>query len=154
MNVNFVEMAQTRLRDLKERDGHLESTERGIAEQRRTLKAEIDRVNAALEVYREFTGMPSAEPPRDQATLVTGDLKDMTIADACELIMQAQGGQADVTMLLRTLVQVGKVGTARGAYGTIVNTLKRFPNRFFKVKPGRWGLVQHAKNEVQAAMLR
>ena len=154
MSDSFLDVAEVRLRELRERDRHLEDTARGIEEQRKALKADIERLQAAIDLYTEMMGLPPRETPKEQTALAFGQLKDMTIADACESIMRAQGGEANVTMLVRTLSQAGKLKESRGAYGTIVNTLKRFPNRFHKAKPGQWRLVQHSENREWKEMVR
>lgn len=139
---DFIERAQVQLRELQEQDTHLANTQRGLEEQRGAMAAEMERITGAIEVYGRLMGVASGEPLEDQAPLLADDLKKMTIADGCEVIMRSQGGEAAAMMLLRTLQKIGKISRSKGSYGTIVRTLSRFGGRFYKVRPGRWGLVE------------
>jgi hypothetical protein len=56
--------------------------------------------------------------------------------------MEAQGGQATVTGIIDALRRAGKLGKSKRAnYGTVVQAMKRYPERFYKVRPGLWGLM-------------
>lgn len=146
MSEEFLEKARTQLGELQEKDTHLASTQRGIEELRRQLADEMAHIKAAIDVYSRLMGVATAEPLHNQVPLLADDLRQMTIAHGCEAIMRSQGGEADVTMLLRTLQQVEKVSKSRGSYGTIVRSLSRSGDRFYKVRPGRWGLTEFRGN--------
>jgi hypothetical protein len=141
----FVERAQEHLRQLREQRNHLAHTQRGIQQQLESVDGQMRQVVAAVQLYRRLMNLESPEPPREQPPLVSVDLANMTIADGCEAIMRAQGGQAPVIALVKALQQAGKISSSsRGNYGTIVRTMSRFPDRFAKAKPGVWRLVDDA----------
>jgi hypothetical protein len=153
MAEQFIERAEIQLRELRDQRNHLAHTLRGVRQQLDLIDQQMQQVMAAVEVYRQLMHLPSSEPPKEQRALVSVDLKSMTIADGCEAIMRAQGGQARVTMLLTALQQAGKMSPSRGGYGTIVRTMSRFPDRFVKTRPGLWRLADIGGTEQLAAAL-
>lgn len=144
--VEFIQRAEGELRALRSESSDLEEEERRIAQRRQQIAHQIESLVQSIAVYRRVMGLPPG-PEAAQAALplVRGSLRTATIHDACQMIMEAQGGQATVTSIIDALRRAGKLGKGkRGNYGTVVQAMKRYPGRFYKIRPGLWGLVSPA----------
>jgi hypothetical protein len=110
-----------------------------------TKQAEVAKIDAFLEMYQRYAGdadAPEALSPQSQPPLA--NLKHMTIHDACVAIMRNQGGTARMVDMVKVLERAGKLKSSshRGNYGSVVQTLQRFPSRFRKTEErGVWQLI-------------
>ena len=96
----------------------------------------LNKIRAFLELLNQYTRPPAGQP-------LAKDLANMTIADASAAVLRSLGGEARLTDIIKTLRRVGKLPeSTRGAYSTLVQTLKRYPKRFDKTRAGVWRLVE------------
>jgi hypothetical protein len=113
------------------------------------LNDEEFMVENSIGLYRRLMGVG------DPATAY-GDLKAMTILNACEAILKANGGEADATVMVKALQDAGKVQPGKNAYNVVATQLYRSRDRFHRVGRGRWSLgpapaeEAHAKVETSA----
>ncbi len=102
------------------------------------VEERLGKIRAFVELFSQYTRPAAGQP-------LAKDLANMTIADASAAILRSLGGEARLTELIKTLRSVGKLPTStRGAYSTLVQTLKRYPKIFEKTRAGVWKLVDEA----------
>jgi len=154
MQDEFVVKVLSKVRDIKERDAHLASTERGIAEQRASLARELIRLDEALKTYAEVMRLPAVQLTDADATAQDlsdefgVDLRTLTVADGADRVLRRLDGRARATLIVEILTRAGKLRgeSVNANYATVVQALDRDP-RFRKVKPGVWALVAVADDE-------
>lgn len=119
--------------------------------ERLELLARLGEVEVTLRVLRRLHGEPDLPP----GTLPLHELQAMTVARACERLLQTRGGEASAIFLVRSLEDAGKFsrGTRSAHYGTLVRTLKRRPQTFFQPSTGRWGLVEMRPDRAAPAIV-
>lgn len=104
-----------------------------IDTERNRLHHEISRLEAAVEVLREYGPHQGAQP----SARYTG----MTIADAIEKYLGEVGGTAKLTDIRDDLVRGGLLaGKPETRYGTLVQTMRRNNARFEQAGKGLWKL--------------
>ncbi len=127
---------------IREKIEALNFKETDLLQQLDDVKRAKDRYQAAWEIYQDEMG--------DEARAVTApgripdaELVQMTIADASAALMREAGGAARVTDIVRRLRVSGKTkAKGTGAYATVIKTLQRNPERFYRVDTGKWGLME------------
>jgi hypothetical protein len=143
MNDDFLQRATARLAELTNEDGHLETMQRGITQKREALAAEIKRLSDGLDLYRSVMGLGATS---SNPTLSLGDLPnflELTLYDGIAAVMRRHGGRARVGELRDVLSESGKMtGKPANRYNTLVATMERFPEKFRRVGPGEWELVE------------
>ncbi len=118
--------------------------------ERLELLVRLGEVEVTLRVLRRLHGEPDLPP----GTLPLHELQAMTVARACERLLQARGGEAPAIFLVRSLEDAGKFrrGTRSAHYGTLVRTLRRRPQTFFQPSTGRWALVEMRPDRAAAGL--
>jgi hypothetical protein len=148
----FVERCLEELLQRQEKDAHLAATEKGIAAEREFLRADVERIVRALDTYGEFMGI-SIVAPASASAQAAGEspatFAGVSVADACERLLRAEGGTAKVTKLLDALEVGGKFerGSRNAHYATIISAMGNHPDRFTKVATGEWALVAESRRE-------
>jgi hypothetical protein len=149
-NDTFVRRARDELAALQAEDNRLADTQRDIAHQRHVVAARISRVEAALEYYEllmRITNHPDAPAltrpsvqPRQPS--LRGRRSTTTIANTCEQLLLAHGGEATVIDLVADLVDRGEVPPEekRQVYRKLTATMVR-DQRFQRRGTARFGLA-------------
>lgn len=100
---------------------------------------EVHRLRVALEVLNEVSPEDDSSPD--------GRFDGMTIAEAAAVVFRERGGRARLTEVRDALAEAGKLsGKPEGMYGTLVQTLKRHPNRFVQIDKGVWTMRPDPSN--------
>lgn len=138
---SFIERTRTKRAELIADRERLEDERRRLAERIDGVDVEIARIDGHLDFY--VATMEVAGPPSPMATPKYGNLKKMTVVQGCEAILRAEGGKAKATLIRDMLVKSGKLrGSARNNYATIVQAMKRSPEKFYNDKgTGEWRLA-------------
>ncbi|HVS05501.1 MAG TPA: hypothetical protein VHK65_04965 [Candidatus Dormibacteraeota bacterium] len=141
-----IQSEQSALASANEQDliGRARADEEQLGQRMRELELELTAVEERLSKIRAFIELFSQYArPADASQPPPKDLANMTIADASAAILRSLGGEARLTELIKTLRRAGKLPTnSRGAYATLVQTLKRYPKRFERERAGVWKLVE------------
>jgi hypothetical protein len=104
--------------------------------------AEIAKIQAAMEVLREYVPLGLLPGIDENIAAVYGNLKGMTVPDGIATILRMRREPATARELMEILVQAGKVrGPTQNAHIGILGALKRNPQRFRRVG-STWTLVQ------------
>jgi hypothetical protein len=103
--------------------------------------AEIARIQAALEVLRDYVPLGVLPGIDENIAAIYGNLKGMTVPDGIAKILAMRGEPATARELLEILVQGGKMREVNNVgHISILGALKRNPERFKRVG-GAWTLV-------------
>lgn len=122
-----------------------------LSERLNLIDREITEIDGHLEFYIGVMGVTNEA--EKIATARYGDLANMTVVEGCEAILRAEGGRARATRIRELLEKAGKLkGSPNANYATIVQAMKRFPDRF-QTTPGsgEWEVV--ANNTPEADLL-
>jgi hypothetical protein len=104
--------------------------------------AEIARIQAALEVLRDYVPLGVLPGIDENIAAIYGNLKGMTVPDGIAKILAMRGEPATARELLEILVQGGKMREVNNVgHISILGALKRNPQRFKRVG-GAWTLVR------------
>jgi hypothetical protein len=130
---DFIARANAELAELKERRLELQNRQAQLDHDWSVLADEEAVVQNSISFYRRVMGVG------DPATAY-GDLKAMTILNACEAILKAHGGEADAPVMVAALQEAGKLQPGKNAYNIMATQLYRSRDRFHRVGRGRWAL--------------
>jgi hypothetical protein len=158
---SFIEITERNIERLMDEDGHLEATARGIEQRRAELRREIEKGLTALDYYRQVMGVPanltsSRVAQQGDATPVSVKVVEPrrhrrgqgeTVADRVEDFMKANGNEALVADVAAHLIEMGLYpeDERQGLYRRVYSTMLR-DKRFYKVEPGKFGLVPQGKS--------
>jgi hypothetical protein len=138
---SFIERTRAKRAELIADRERLEGERRRLAERIDALDGDIAQIDGHLDFY--VATMEVAGSPTPMAAPKYGNLKKMTVVQGCEAILRAEGGKAKATLIRDLLVKAGKLrGSSRNNYATIVQAMKRFPEKFYNVTgSGEWRLA-------------
>lgn len=150
---DFIRRADAEIQRLLEEDEHLQATLRGIEARRAELAIAIAKGTTAVDYYRQLMKLDHAEeeehPPAGVTVKVIETRKRrpkrtgaLTMADRLADYMDLNGGEALVGDLADQLVDRGVYPEEQRPtlYRRVYATLLR-DRRFYRVSPGRFGLV-------------
>ena len=103
------------------------------------LQERLGEIDAFVKMWNIYAKPVPGTPLPGQPPLA--DLRKMTIADGAASILRSMGGQAKAIEIVAMLRKSGKMN-GKGDYGSLIQTIQRFPERFEKVRPGVWRLVE------------
>lgn len=138
--MNDLQRVSSEYEALQARVSEIERESERLDVERLELLARLGEVEVTLRVLRRLHGQPDLPP----TTLPLRDLEGMTVARACERLLERRGGEAPAIFLVHSLEDSGKFkhGTRSAHYGTLVRTLKRRPDTFYQPSTGHWALVE------------
>jgi hypothetical protein len=116
-----------------------------LDEQRRRLRrveGDVARIREMVGLYLQYRETVTSSGPL--AANVTR-IKGGRIADIAAGLLRDSRGRARVVDLVRQLQAMGRLnGDRRSAYGTLVKTMQRYPERFSHSAPGEFALLEDA----------
>lgn len=157
---NFTQRVQKELRALARKEDELAKRIEAAQRERATIRSRVTELTKSFAVYQEMmrdmgsvdgeaiespgqttanlAPIPSTVPQRTNGTQTTAL---GTTAELAAAFMKAHGGRARIKDLLAELVRVGKLAGNEGDYGSVFGALKRNSDKFVKVGPGEFALV-------------
>jgi hypothetical protein len=161
---NFVDLAEQKIEQLRVEEDHLALTLRGLEARRSELQKQIEAGISALAYYRQVMALPvetsSVDDPAPKVTVLEPRNRPRrtdgpTVGDRLEDFMAGRGGEAQVSELANHLIDTGVYpqDEHQSLYRRVYAMLLR-DRRFYKVSPGRFGLVPQGKSLSMATNAR
>jgi hypothetical protein len=134
-------MSDRALERMTQRLRELRQERKTLAARLDVIDAEIARIQAAMQVLREFDPFGSAIDDQSPSRYVHLDLRSTTLAQACAAILRETGEPATARELLKVLLQEGRWPVERNHHIISVHqVLNRHPELFSK-QAGAWRLT-------------
>ena len=131
----IVKNAEQDAQRLSERVSHLEAD-------LEHARAELHKVQAFQEMFHRYGGGGGQGNGEASGGAIDARWSHMKLSDAVADILRMHGGQAKMTDVIDLLQKAGRRGKRQSLYGSLVQTLQRDPERFEKLKPGLWALME------------
>jgi hypothetical protein len=133
------------LAEVRRRIGELDDEAAQLVARWQEVTARKNRFQVFLDVWGELNPASSAD---GEPNPLIEEIRDHKLADAAEIIMERAGGQVSMVQMVDLLRQAGIVNTAKKqtAYSSVLKTLQRHMDRFYRVREGFWGLTKYRRD--------
>lgn len=113
----------------------LQVDQRKLATQVERNRLEIEQIESAMAILRRYATLGQLPGVDEDLAAPYGDLKSLTVPQACAVILRKRGGEPlTARELLKILVKAGKLPQEKDStHISVISALKRHPELFTKV---------------------